>query len=66
MENREVLDHLVRELLERETLGKDDIARIFEPVKIRPVRPAWTGSERRQPSTIPPVPVPVAEPPAEA
>lgn len=62
--NREVLDALVVELLEKETLGKEDIARIFEPLKAVPTRPAWTGSDRRIPSTIPPVDVPVAEVPA--
>lgn len=62
--NREVLDALVVELLEKETLGKEDIARIFEPLKAVPTRPAWTGSDRRIPSTIPPVDVPLAEVPA--
>ncbi|MEN9710926.1 MAG: ATP-dependent zinc metalloprotease FtsH [Actinomycetota bacterium] len=60
--NREVLDALVVELLEKETLGKEDIARIFQPIKQVPARPAWTGSDRRVPSNIPPVEVPAAEP----
>jgi len=59
--NRDVLDALVVELLEKETLGKEDIARIFEPIKVVPTRPAWTGSDRRIPSTIPPVEVPAAD-----
>jgi cell division protease FtsH len=59
--NRDVLDALVVELLERETLGKEDIARIFEPIRVVPTRPAWTGSDRRIPSTIPPVEVPAAD-----
>ncbi|NEE19150.1 cell division protein FtsH, partial [Streptomyces sp. SID7499] len=42
-------------LLEKETLGKDEIAEIFAPLVRRPARPAWTGSARRTPSTRPPV-----------
>ena len=55
VQNRKVLDALVIELLERETLGKEDIARIFAKIKVRPARKAWTGSARRKPSTLPPV-----------
>ena len=57
-ENRHVLDALVVELLERETLDKSQVARIFEPLIRRPNRPAWTGSTRRVPSATPPVQVP--------
>ncbi len=53
--NREVLDELVRQLFEKETLDKEQVARIFEPLQRWPKRPAWTGSETRQPSDIPPV-----------
>ncbi|QKW21047.1 ATP-dependent zinc metalloprotease FtsH [Kitasatospora sp. NA04385] len=55
VENRDVLDNLVLELLEKETLNKEQIAEIFTPVIKRPPRPAWTGSARRTPSTRPPV-----------
>ncbi|WP_335938338.1 ATP-dependent zinc metalloprotease FtsH [Streptomyces sp. PTD5-9] len=55
VENRDVLDNLVLQLLEKETLGKEEIAEIFAPVVKRPARPAWTGSARRTPSTRPPV-----------
>ena len=55
IQNRKILDALVVELLERETLGKEDIARIFTKIKLRPTRKAWTGSARRKPSTLPPV-----------
>ena len=55
VENREILDQLVVELLERETLLKDDIAKIFEGIKRVKPRPAWTGSPDRTPSTQPPV-----------
>ena len=46
---------LVLELLERETLDKESVARIFEPLRRRPPRPPWTGSDTRKPSTLPPV-----------
>ncbi|MFD7416306.1 ATP-dependent zinc metalloprotease FtsH [Kitasatospora purpeofusca] len=55
VENRDVLDNLVLELLEKETLNKEQIAEIFAPIVKRPTRPAWTGSARRTPSTRPPV-----------
>ncbi len=54
-ENRAVLDHLVEELLEKETLDKAEIARVFEPIQKRELRPAWTGSSTRIPSEQPPV-----------
>ena len=53
--NREILDALVVELLERETLLKEDIQRIFSKVTMVESRPAWTGSPNRSPSNIPPV-----------
>lgn len=55
VENRDVLDQLVLQLLEKETLNKEQIAEIFAPIVKRPPRPAWTGSSRRTPSTRPPV-----------
>ncbi|MFD6531978.1 ATP-dependent zinc metalloprotease FtsH [Streptomyces sp. NPDC060184] len=55
VENRDILDTLVLQLLEKETLGKEEIAEIFAPIVKRPARPAWTGSARRTPSTRPPV-----------
>jgi cell division protease FtsH len=58
VENRDVLDALVVELLEKETLDKEDVARIFEPLRRRPERPAWTGSSRRTPSDRGPVMTP--------
>lgn len=68
-ENRDVLDSLVLELLEKETLDKEQVARIFEPLRRRAARPAWTGSPDRTPSAIPavsvPKGVPVTEPVAE-
>lgn len=61
-ENREVLDALVVELLEKETLNREEVERIFAPLNRRPVRPAWTGSARRVPSTQPPVEVAQSKP----
>jgi cell division protease FtsH len=58
VENRDVLDELVRQLLEHETLDKAEVAAVFVPLRRRPVRPAWTGSPDREPSNIPPVDVP--------
>ena len=53
VENRDVLDDLVLELLEKETLDKEQIAEIFAPIRKRPARPAWTGSAQRAPSGRP-------------
>ncbi|MFM8844036.1 MAG: ATP-dependent zinc metalloprotease FtsH [Actinomycetota bacterium] len=55
IENRSILDALVEELLEKETLHKEEIEVIFKNVASRPKRPAWTGCSERQPSRIPPV-----------
>ncbi|HET6626464.1 MAG TPA: ATP-dependent zinc metalloprotease FtsH [Nocardioidaceae bacterium] len=57
-ENRDVLDTLVLALMERETLDKAEVAHVFEPLRRRPIRPAWTGSPSREPSRIPPVEIP--------
>ena len=54
-DNRDVLDHLVLELLEKETLDKAEVEEIFIPLNRRPDRPAWTGSARRTPSDRGPV-----------
>ena len=54
-ENREVLDNLVLSLLEKETLDRNEIREIFAPIRMRPGRPAWTGSADRRPSDKPPV-----------
>ncbi len=58
VDNRDVLDSLVVELMEKETLDKAQVARIFEPLRRREIRPAWTGSDSRTPSALPPVEVP--------
>ena len=56
--NRLILDQMVLELLERETLNKEEIEVIFAHVASWPRRPAWTGSIHRIPSTQAPVAIP--------
>jgi len=56
--NRDVLDALVLELLEKETLDKAQIEEIFAALRLREPRPAWTGSARRVPDERGPVPSP--------
>jgi len=58
VENRDVLDALVLALLDKETLDKAEVAEIFTALRLRPARPAWTGSPDRIPSSIPPVEIP--------
>ncbi|MGH3498277.1 MAG: ATP-dependent zinc metalloprotease FtsH [Nocardioidaceae bacterium] len=55
VDNRDVLDELVLTLLAKETLDKAQVAEIFSTLRMRSVRPAWTGSPNRVPSDIPPV-----------
>ena len=64
--NRTILDEMVLELLEKETLNKEEIAAIFAKVKSWPKRPAWTGSENRLPSAQPPVDIPERATPQDA
>jgi cell division protease FtsH len=59
-ENRDVLDALVLELMDKETLDKAEVATVFEALRRRPPRPAWTGSPDRKASQIPPVEIPQA------
>ena len=53
--NRDVLDDLVRALFEHETLDRAAVAGIFQNLRLWPKRPAWTGSDSRVPSDLPPV-----------
>jgi cell division protease FtsH len=53
VDNRDILDELVLELLEKETLDKAQVAEIFTNVRKRPARPAWTGSPKREPQAGP-------------
>ncbi|MDY6054657.1 ATP-dependent zinc metalloprotease FtsH [Micrococcus sp.] len=54
-ENRDILDRLAYELLEKETLTQEQIAEIFEGLRKRPERPVWLASDDRLPQDIPPV-----------
>ena len=58
VENRVTLDAMVLALLEKETLDKEEIAKIFKKIKKLNNRAAWTGSAMRIPSQLPPVDVP--------
>jgi cell division protease FtsH len=51
--NRDVLDGLVKELMDKETLEKEEILELFAQVAARPARAAWTGSPLRKPSNRP-------------
>jgi cell division protease FtsH len=53
--NRDILDDLVNELLEKETLNKEEIEAVFKKVKKVRKRAPWTGSKLRVPSNLPPV-----------
>src|SRR3954463_14564569 len=53
VENRAVLDHLVEELLEKETLDKHQIARVFAPVIKRERRPGRARGAPRGPAGPP-------------
>ncbi|WP_093181486.1 ATP-dependent zinc metalloprotease FtsH [Sanguibacter gelidistatuariae] len=55
VEYRDVLDHLVLELLEKETLNQAELAAIFTPVVKRAPREVWLSSEQRAVSDRPPV-----------
>jgi cell division protease FtsH len=58
--NRDTLDALARELLEKETLDHVQIAEIFRDVQKLPERPTWLSNDRRPVSDRPPIEVPVA------
>ena len=53
--NRDLLDHLVLELLEKETLNVHELAELFKPVVKQPSRPTWLSSQTRQLGDRPPV-----------
>ncbi len=54
-ENRDVLDRLALELLERETLNQQEIAEIFHDIRKRDFREIWLSKESRPVQSIPPV-----------
>src|SRR3954466_9072843 len=55
VEYRHILDQLVLELIEKETLSKEDMARICAPVTKRPSLAPYNGFGKRTPSDQPPV-----------
>ena len=57
-ENRDLLDRLALELLEKETLDHNQLAEIFTGIKRLPERPQWLSSEARPLPSLPPVEVP--------
>lgn len=57
-DNRDILDKLASELLEKETLDHNQLAEIFKKVKKLPARPQWLSSVDRPVSKKPPVAVP--------
>ncbi|GAA2863893.1 ATP-dependent zinc metalloprotease FtsH [Paenarthrobacter ilicis] len=54
-ENRDVLDRLALELLERETLNQQEIADIFHDIRKRDFREIWLSKESRPVQSLPPV-----------
>jgi cell division protease FtsH len=52
---REVLDDLVLQLMDKETLSRNEVLKIFAPIKTRPSRGSYTGYGKRLPSDRPPV-----------
>jgi cell division protease FtsH len=56
--NRDTLDRLATELLEKETLDHVQLATIFEGIEKLPERPQWLSSGDRPLSNRPPVKVP--------
>ena len=57
-DNRDILDRLAAELLEKETLDHNQIAEIFKDVKKLPERPLWLSSDRRPCRDRPPIDFP--------
>ncbi|MEU7689994.1 ATP-dependent zinc metalloprotease FtsH [Microbispora hainanensis] len=52
---RDVLDNLVLELMEKETLSREQVLEIFSPVVQKEKRPSYAGYGKRLPSDRPPV-----------
>jgi cell division protease FtsH len=57
---RDALDAMVVELMEKETLNKDDLERILAPVRKRPPHNTFAGFGKRTPSDRPPVDIPMS------
>ncbi|GAB3553030.1 ATP-dependent zinc metalloprotease FtsH [Arthrobacter tumbae] len=54
-ENRDVLDRLALELLERETLNQAEIAQVFTDIRKRDARSIWLSKDSRPVHSLPPV-----------
>ena len=52
---REVLDNLVLQLLDKETLSRKEVLEVFATVEKRPIGGTYTGYGKRLPSDRPPV-----------
>ncbi|GAA3794607.1 ATP-dependent zinc metalloprotease FtsH [Cellulomonas soli] len=65
VEYRDVLDALVLELLEKETLNQEQLATIFAPITKRPPREVWLSNDDRGVSDRPPVLTPAERAAAE-
>jgi cell division protease FtsH len=55
VEYRDVLDDLVLQLMDKETLSKNQVIEIFAPIEKRPAAPSYSGYGKRLPSDRPPV-----------
>jgi cell division protease FtsH len=55
---REVLDDLVMQLMDKETLSRTEVLQIFAPIQTRPSRGSYTGYGKRLPSDRPPIMTP--------
>ncbi len=55
VEYRDVLDALVLQLLDKETLSRKQVLEVFATVQKRPLRGSYTGYGKRLPSDRPPV-----------
>ncbi|MHA7273654.1 ATP-dependent zinc metalloprotease FtsH [Arthrobacter sp. TMT4-20] len=54
-ENRDVLDRVALELLERETLNQAEIAEVFTEIRKRDLRDVWLSKDSRPVHALPPV-----------
>jgi cell division protease FtsH len=52
---RDVLDNLVLQLMDKETLSKNQVLEVFAPIQKRPAIPSYNGYGKRLPSERPPV-----------
>jgi cell division protease FtsH len=61
-DNRDILDRLARELIEKETLDHNQLAEIFAEVRRLPERPQWLSSTHRPLSDLPPIEIAASAP----